>query len=123
VTGISKTTVHHWLQSVSVQPHHQKTFKLSTDPVLVETVRLLFGLHLKPPAKPVVPCADEKRQIQALDRTQPLLPMGLGYVRHRTSTLFAALDVATGEVLSQCKPRHRHQEILGILRHIKKSVP
>ena len=79
----------------------------------------------------MVLCVDEKTQIQALDRTQPLLPMGLGYIegvthdyiRHGTTTLFAALDVATGEVITQCKPRHRHQEFLGFLRQIEKSVP
>ena len=79
----------------------------------------------------MVLCVDEKTQIQALDRTQPLLPMGLGYVegvthdyiRHGTTNLFAALDVATGEVLTQCRPRHRHQEFLGFLRQIEKSVP
>ncbi|WP_094556268.1 IS630 family transposase [Synechococcus sp. 1G10] len=130
-TGISKTTVHRWLQTFSVQPHRQKHFKLSTDPFFVEKVRDIVGLYLNPPDKAMVLCVDEKTQIQALDRTQPLLPMGLGYVegvthdyiRHGTTTLFAALDVATGEVISQCKPRHRHQEFLGFLRQIEKSVP
>jgi putative transposase len=130
-TGISKTTVHRWLQIFSLQPHRQKTFKLSTDPFFVEKVRDIVGLYLNPPDKAMVLCVDEKTQIQALDRTQPLLPMGLGYVegvthdyiRHGTTTLFAALDVATGEVLTQCKPRHRHQEFLGFLRQIEKSVP
>ena len=130
-TGISKTTVHRWLQTFSVQPHRQKHFKLSTDPFFVEKVRDIVGLYLNPPDKAMVLCVDEKTQIQALDRTQPLLPMGLGYVegvthddiRHGTTTLFAALDVATGEVITQCKPRHRHQEFLGFLRQIEKSVP
>ena len=130
-TGISKTTVHRWLQTFSLQPHRQKTFKLSTDPFFVEKVRDIVGLYLNPPDKAMVLCVDEKMQIQALDRTQPLLPMGLGYVegvthdyiRHRTTTLFAALNVATGEVLTQCKPRHRQQEFLGFLRQIVKSVP
>jgi putative transposase len=130
-TGISKTTVHRWLQTFSVQPHRQKHFKLSTDPFFVEKVRDIVGLYLNPPDKAMVLCVDEKTQIQALDRTQPLLPMGLGYVegvthdyiRHGTTTLFAALDVATGEVMTQCKPRHRHQEFLGFLRQIEKSVP
>ena len=130
-TGISKTTVHRWLQSFSVQPHRQKNYrcaeafgyKLSTDPFFVEKVRDV-GLYLNPPDKAMVLCVDEKTQIQALARTQPLLPIGLGYVegvthdyiRHGTTTLFAALDVATGEVITQCKPRHRHQEFLGFLR-------
>ena len=130
-TGISKTTVHRWLQTFSVQPHRQKHFKLSTDPFFVEKVRDIVGLYLNPPDKAMVLCVDEKTQIQALDRTQPLLPMGLGYVegvthdyiRHGTTTLFAALDVATGEVLTQCRPRHRHQEFLSFLRQIEKSVP
>ena len=130
-TGISKTTVHRWLQTFSLQPHRQKHFKLSTDPFFVEKVRDIVGLYLNPPDKAMVLCVDEKTQIQALDRTQPLLPMGLGYVegvthdyiRHGTTTLFAALDVATGEVITQCKPRHRHQEFLGFLRQIETSVP
>jgi putative transposase len=104
---------------------------LSTDPFFVEKVRDIVGLYLNPPDKAMVLCVDEKTQIQALDRTQLLLPMGLGYVegvthdyiRHGTTTLFAALDVATGEVLTQCRPRHRHQEFLGFLRQIEKSVP
>ena len=91
-----------------MQPHRQKHFKLSTDPFFVEKVRDIVGLYLNPPDKAMVLCVDEKTQIQALDRTQPLLPMGLGYVegvthdyiRHGTTTLFAALDVATGEVLT-----------------------
>ena len=115
-TGISKTTVHRWLQTFSVQPRWQKNYrcaeafgyKLSTDPFFVEKVRDIVGLYLNPPDKAMVLCVDEKTQIQALDRTQPLLPMGLGYVegvthdyiRHGTTTLFAALDVATGEVIN-----------------------
>jgi putative transposase len=130
-TGISKTTVHRWLQTFSVQPHRQKSFKLSTDPFFVEKVRDIVGLYLNPPENAVVLCVDEKTQIQALDRTQPLLPMGLGYVegvthdyiRHGTTTLFAALDVATGAVITECKPRHRHQEFLSFLRRIDKEVP
>ena len=130
-TGISKSTVHRWLTTFSLQPHRQKTFKISTDPFFVEKVRDIVGLYLNPPDKAAVLCVDEKTQVQALDRTQPLLPMGLGYVegvthdyiRHGTTTLFAALDVATGQVITQCKPRHRHQEYLSFLRQIEKSVP
>jgi len=130
-TGISKTTVHRWLQTFAVQPHRQKHFKLSTDPFFVEKVRDIVGLYLNPPDKAMVLCVDEKTQSQGLERTQPLLPMGLGYVegvthdyiRHGTTTLFAALDVAMGEVLTQCRPRHRHQEFLGFLRQIERSVP
>ncbi len=116
-TGISKSTVHRWLQTFSLQPPRQKSFKLSNAPFFVEKVRDIVGLYLNPPDKAVVLCVDEKMQIQALDRTQPLLPMGLGYIegvthdyiRHGTTTLFAALDVATGSVIAECKPRHRHQ--------------
>ena len=101
-TGISKTTVHRWLQTFSVQPHRQKHFKLSTDPFFVEKVQDIVGLYLNPPDKAMVLCVDEKTQIQALDRTQPLLPMGLGYVegvphasiRPGTPCLFYTSDAA-----------------------------
>ena len=130
-TGISKSTVQRWFGLFGVQPHRQRHFKLSNDPFFVEKVRDIVGLYLHPPDHAVVLCVDEKTQIQALDRTQPLLPMGLGYVegvthdyvRHGTTTLFAALDVATGTVLTQCKRRHRHQEFLAFLRHIDANVP
>jgi putative transposase len=97
----------------------------------VEKVREIVGLYLNPPDKALVLCVDETSQIQALDRTQPLLPMGLGYaegvthdyVRHGTTTLFAALDIATGAVLGQCKARHRHREYLQFLHHIDANVP
>ena len=100
-------------------------------PFFVEKVRDIVGLYLNPPDHAVVLCVDEKTQIQALNRTQPMLPMGLGYVegvthdyvRHGTTTLFAALDVATGQVLAQCKKRHRHQEFLAFLNHIDANVP
>ncbi len=113
------------------QPHRQKHFKLSTGPFFVEKVRDIVALYLNPPDHVVVLCVDEKTQVQALSRRQPLLPMGLGYVegvthdyvRHGTTTLFAALDVATGTVISQCKARHRHQEFLAFLRHLDRNVP
>lgn len=130
-TGISKSTVQRWFELFGVQPHRQKTFKLSNDPFFVEKVRDIVGLYLNPPDCAVVLCVDEKSQIQALQRTQPLLPMGLGYVegvthdyvRHGTTTLFAALDVASGDVITQCKRRHRHQEFLAFLRHVDREVP
>jgi len=130
-TGVSKSTVQRWLQIFSIQPHRQETFKISTDPFFVDKVRDVVGLYLNPPDNAVVLCVDEKSQIQALDRTQPMLPLGLDYAegvthdyfRHGTTTLFAALDIATGEVIAQCKPRHRHQEFLEFLRRIEKSVP
>jgi putative transposase len=128
---ISKSMVHRVWRAFGIQPHRQKHFKLSTDPFFVEKVRDIVGLYLNPPDNAMVLCVDEKSQIQALDRTQPLLPLGLGYVegvshdyvRHGTTTLFAALDVASGQVLTRCTRRHRHQEFLGFLREIDANVP
>lgn len=130
-TKLSKSTVHRVWKGFGIQPHRQKHFKLSTDPFFVEKVRDIVGLYLNPPDKAMVLCVDEKSQVQALDRTQPLLPLGLGYVegvthdykRHGTITLFAALDIASGQVLTQCKRRHRHQEFLQFLRHIDTNIP
>jgi putative transposase len=130
-TGISKTSVHRYLRMFSVAPHRSESFKLSTDPFFVEKLRDVVGLYLNPPDNALVLCVDEKSQVQALERTQPLLPLGFGYVegvthdykRHGTTTLFAALDVLTGQVLAQCKARHRHQEFLGFLRTIESAVP
>jgi len=130
-TKLSKSTVQRVWKAFGLQPHRQKHFKISTDPFFVEKVRDIVGLYLNPPDHAVVLCVDEKSQIQALDRTAPLLPLGLGYVegvthdyvRHGTTTLFAALDIATGRVLTKCKRRHRHQEFLQFLRHIDESVP
>ena len=130
-TQISKSTVQRYFALFGVQPHRSKSFKLSTDPFFIEKVRDIVGLYLNPPDHALVLCVDEKSQIQALDRTQPNLPLGLGYVegvthdytRHGTTTLFAALDVQTGDILAQCKPRHRHQEFLSFLRHIDANVP
>jgi transposase len=130
-TGVSKSTVQRWFTLFGVQPHRQRHFKLSNDPFFIEKVRDIVGLYLNPPDHAMVLCVDEKTQVQALNRTQPMLPMGLGYVegvthdyvRHGTTTLFAALDVANGQVITQCKARHRHQEFLAFLRHIDASVP
>jgi len=130
-TGISKSTVARYFQLFGVQPHRTKSFKLSTDPFFVEKVRDIVGLYLNPPEHALVLCVDEKSQIQALERTQPVLPLGLGYVegvthdylRHGTTTLFAALDIASGEILAQCHRRHRHQEFLRFLAHIDAAVP
>jgi transposase len=129
--GISKSTVGRYFALFGVQPHRSQSFKLSTDPFFVEKVRDIVGLYLNPPDKALVLCVDEKSQIQALERTQPVLPMGLGYAegvthdyfRHGTVTLFAALDIVTGGVISQCKPRHRHQEFLSFLKHLDASTP
>lgn len=130
-SGISKSTVHRLLQAFGVQPHRSRSFKLSTDPFFIEKLRDIVGLYLNPPDQALVLCVDEKSQIQALNRTQPVLPLGLGYVegithdyvRHGTTTLFAALDIANGKVFTECKPRHRHQEFLAFLRHLDQSVP
>jgi putative transposase len=130
-TGLSKSTVQRVWQAFGVQPHRQKHFKISTDPFFVEKVRDIVALYLNPPENAMVLCVDEKSQIQALDRTQPRLPMGLGYleglthdyVRHGTTTLFAALDIASGRVLTRCAARHRHQEFLRFLNEIDANVP
>jgi putative transposase len=120
-SGISKSTVHRLFHTFALQPHRTRTFKLSTDPFFVEKVRDIVGLYLNPPDHALVLCVDEKSQIQALNRTQPVLPMGLGYVegithdyvRHGTTTLFAALDVATGAVFTECRPRHLTRSFLA----------
>jgi putative transposase len=130
-SGISRSTVHRLFRAFALQPHRSRSFKLSTDPFFIEKVRDIVGLYLNPPDHALVLCVDEKSQIQALNRTQPVLPMGLGYiegvthdyVRHGTTTLFAALDIATGAVFTECKPRHRHQEFLSFLRRLDASVP
>ncbi|CAN5530596.1 IS630 family transposase [soil metagenome] len=130
-TGLSKSTVQRLWSALSIQPHRRKTFKLSNDPLFVDKVVDICGLYLNPPENALVLCVDEKSQIQALERSQPMLPLGLGYVegvthnyyRHGTTTLFAALDVKTGEVLTACKRRHRHQEFLAFLRQIEERVP
>ena len=130
-TGISKTSVHRFLQAFGLQPHRRDSFKLSTDPFFIEKLRDVVGLYLDPPDKALVLCVDEKSQVQALERTQPLLPLGFGYVegvthdylRHGTTTLFAVLNLLDGAVLAQCRPRHRHQEFLGFLRAIDQAVP
>ena len=122
--GVSKTTVQRWFSLFGIKPHLAQTFKLSNDPFFIEKVRDIVGLYLHPPDHAMVLCVDEKSQIQAL-------PLGLGYVqgythdyiRHGTTTLFAALDAATGRVIAQCKKRHRHQDFLAFLRLIDREVP
>lgn len=129
--GFTPTRIHRIWKAFGLQPHRSETFTLSTDPLFVEKVVDIVGLYLNPPANAVVLCVDEKSQIQALDRTQPLLPMVPGqverrthtYSRHGTTSLFAALDVATGEVLAQCHRRHRSEEFLKFLRKIDREVP
>jgi transposase/transcriptional regulator with XRE-family HTH domain len=129
--GVSQSTVSRVWRAFKLQPHRVETFRLSNDPLFIDKVRDIVGLYMNPPDHAVVLCVDEKSQIQALERTQPLLPMRPGqperrthdYLRHGTTTLFAALDVATGEVLGQCYARHRAREFLRFLRTIDESVP
>jgi transposase len=129
--GLSQTAVSRIWRAFGLQPHRQEAFKLSSDPLFVEKVRDIVGLYLDPPMKAMVLCVDEKSQIQALDRTQPLLPLAPGipqrrthdYARHGTTTLFAALDIATGEVIGELHRRHRSAEFLQFLRTIETNVP
>ena len=129
--GVHPTTISRIWRAHGLQPHRIDYFKVSTDPRFVEKLRDVVGLYVDPPERAVVFAFDEKSQIQALDRTQPGLPLKKGragtmthdYKRHGTTTLFAALDVATGEILHECMPRHRHQEFLRFLRKIERAVP
>jgi putative transposase len=128
---ISKSTVQRIWNLFGLRPHRQRAFKLSNDPFFIEKVRDIVGLYLNPPQNALVLCVDEKSQCQALERTQPVLPMGLGYVegithdyvRHGTTTLFAALNIASGKVIGQCQRQHRHQDFLKFLNHIDANVP
>ena len=129
--GVHPTTISRIWRAHGLQPHRIDYFKLSTDPQFVEKLRDVVGLYVDPPERAVVFAFDEKSQIQALDRTQPGLPLKKGragtmthdYKRHGTTTLFAALDIATGEVLHERMSRHRHQEFLRFIRKIERSVP
>jgi len=129
--GMSRMAVHRIWQAFMLQPHRTETFKLSTDPLFVEKVRDIVGLYLNPPDKALVLCVDEKSQIQALDRTQPLLPLRPGqaerrthdYERHGRTTLFAALDAKAGTVIGECHRRHRAKEFKQFLETIDASVP
>jgi len=128
--GVSHSTVHRIWQAYDLKPHRTETFKFSTDPQLKEKVVDIVGLYLNPPEQALVLGVDEKSQIQALSRTQPLLQLRSGqverhthdYKRNGTTTLFAALNVATGEVIGECHPRHRHQEFLKFLKQLDKEV-
>jgi transposase len=129
--GFAPSTIHRIWKAFNLQPHRAETFKLSADPLFVDKVRDIVGLYLAPPERALVLCVDEKSQIQALDRSQPLLPMRPGqierrthdYTRHGTLSLFAALDAATGKVIGRCYPRHRSREFLSFLREIERTVP
>jgi transposase len=128
---LSQSTISRIWRAFGLQPHRSATFKLSTDPLFIEKVHDVTALYLDPPEHAVVLCVDEKSQIQALERTQPMLPMSIGhveqrtwdYVRHGTTTLFAALDAATGHVIGSVHRRHRTQEFLQFLRKIDAGVP
>jgi transposase len=130
-TGLSASTVGRVWRAFGLQPHRQETFKLSTDPEFVEKVRDIVGLYLDPPDRALVLCVDEKTGVQALDRTQPLLPLRPGqaerrthdYARHGTTSLFAALDVKAGTVIGRCSPRHRAAEFRGFLGTVEGAVP
>lgn len=129
--GIGQDSVGRIWRTFGVKPHVVKGFKLSKDPMFVEKTRDVIGLYLNPPDKAIVLSVDEKSQCQALERAQPVLPMDLGsperqthdYIRHGTTSLFAALEVATGKVTGQCHEKHRHQEFLKFLKHIDKCYP
>jgi transposase len=129
--GLSNVKIADVWREYGLQPWRAESFKFSTDPQLEAKVRDVAGLYLNPPDKAVVLCVDEKSQVQALDRTAPILPLRPGlpekathdYVRHGTTTLFAALEVATGKVTDACYPRHRHEEFLRFLRHVAKAYP
>jgi transposase len=130
-SGLSVSTVQRIWRAFGLQPHRLDTFKLSTDPDFVAKVRDVVGLYMSPPDRAIVLCVDEKSQIQALDRSQPMLPMRPGqaarrthdYTRHGTTSLFAALDVATGRVIGKCYPRHRATEFRKFLDEIEANMP
>ena len=129
--GVSKATINRIWRAHKLQPHLTKTFKLSRDPKFLEKMTDVVGLYLNPPQQAMVLCVDEKSQIQALDRTQPGLPLKKGrcgtlthdYKRNGTTTLFAALDALQGKVIGECHQRHRHQEFLKFLRRLNQEFP
>src|SRR5206468_7823995 len=129
--GLSRMAISRIWRAFGLQPHRTESFKLSPDPLLIEKVRDIVGLYMKPPDHAMVLCVDEKSQIQALNRTQPGLPLKKGrcgtmthdYKRNGTTTLFAALDLLQGKVIGDFHKRHRHQEFLKFLRHIDREFP
>jgi transposase len=130
-SGLSQSTVGRIWRAFGLKPHRADTFKLSTDPYFVEKVRDIVGLYLSPPEGAIVLCVDEKPQVQALERTQPVLPLAPArterathdYTRHGTTSLFAALNVGTGAVIGRCHRRHRHQEFVKFLDHVHATLP
>lgn len=129
--GVSRTIVHRVWQKHDVQPHRVERFKISKDPHFEEKVRDIVGLYLSPPDRALVLCVDEKSQIQALDRTAPILPLRPGlperqthdYKRHGTTTLFAAFNILNGKVIGTCQPRHRSREFIQFLNHLERELP
>jgi len=129
--GLSNERIHRIWKTFGLQPHRSETFQLSTDPLFVEKVRDVVGLYLSPPQNALVLCVDEKSQIQALERSQPIFPLSVNqperhtsdYFRHGTVSLFAALDVASGEVYARCQKRHRQKEFLLFLQQLEDSTP
>ena len=129
--GLSRMTVQRVWKQHGLQPHRVENFKFSKDPLFVEKLRDVVGLYLNPPERALVLSVDEKSQIQALDRSQPLLPLRPGiparqthdYKRHGTTTLFSALSMLDGKVIGQCLPRHRSVEFIGFLRIIDRQTP
>jgi transposase len=129
--GLSNERVHRIWKTFGLQPHRSETFQLSTDPLFVEKVRDVVGLYVSPPQNALVLCLDEKSQIQALERSQPIFPLSANhperstsdYFRHGTLSLFAALDVASGEVYAHCRKRHRQKEFLAFLQDLEAAVP
>jgi transposase len=129
--GLSQSAIVRIWRSFGLQPHRSESFKVSTDPFLVEKVRDIVGLYLNPPEHAMVLCVDEKSQVQALNRTQPILPLRPGlpeqqthdYERHGTTSLFAALDIATGKVIGECHRRHRQQEFLKFMELVDSKLP
>ena len=131
VAGVSDTAVQRVWRALGLKPHRVRRFKVSRDPRFAEKLEDIVGLYMNPPEHALVLCCDEKSQVQALDRTQPGLPLKKGraatmthdYKRHGTTTLFAALNTLDGSVISRCTPRHRHTEWLGFLRQIERETP
>src|SRR5436305_2307137 len=129
--GLSRTMVHRVWQRFDIQPHRVEKFKISKDPQFEEKVRDIVGLYLNPPDRALVLCVDEKSQIQALDRTAPLLPLRPGlperqthdYKRHGTTTLFAAFNILNGKVIGTCQERHRSREFIRFLNHLERQLP
>ena len=130
-TGLSRAMISRIWNALGLPPHRTETFKLSADPFFVEKVRDIVGLYLNPPDRAVVLCVDEKSQVQALDRTRPVLPLRPGipvhqtpdYIRQGTTSLFAALDIATGKVMGKGHRRHRHPEFLPFLELLDGQLP